>query len=224
MTAGAGRKALTELVVTMLPWPAASIVANAARVVLTAASRLSMSENNQSSSVTLRKPPRRGVTAPTLLTRMSSRPCSRAAATRSCGPRGGGEVNQNRLRRAGPDKSVQPDGATSSPCNYMEAHGEQSCENRLGFWSKISPPRQAGRSRKHSLLDNGRRLRRAPDSPRHAAEVSDLAGTVEALRAQGVQFRNDIVTGVGGRQIVLDDPSGNPIELFEPFAPEARPA
>jgi hypothetical protein len=37
------------------------------------------------------------------------------------------------------------------------------------------------------------------------------------LRKEGVHFRNDIVTGVGGKQILLDDPSGNPIELFEPY-------
>jgi len=52
--------------------------------------------------------------------------------------------------------------------------------------------------------------------------VSDLAGTVERLRASGARFRNEIVTGVGGRQILVEDPSGNPVELFEPTAPEAR--
>jgi catechol 2,3-dioxygenase-like lactoylglutathione lyase family enzyme len=51
---------------------------------------------------------------------------------------------------------------------------------------------------------------------RFSLEVSDLAAIVEALRTAGVHFRNDIVTGVGGKQILLDDPSGNPIELFEP--------
>ncbi len=53
-------------------------------------------------------------------------------------------------------------------------------------------------------------------------EVSDLAATVEALRKEGVHFRNDIVTGVGGKQVLIEDPSGNPIELFEPTLPEAR--
>ncbi|MEO7006867.1 MAG: VOC family protein [Terrimesophilobacter sp.] len=53
-------------------------------------------------------------------------------------------------------------------------------------------------------------------------EVDDLTATVDALRAVGVQFRNDIVTGVDGRQALIDDPSGNPIELFEPTIPEAR--
>jgi catechol 2,3-dioxygenase-like lactoylglutathione lyase family enzyme len=56
---------------------------------------------------------------------------------------------------------------------------------------------------------------------RFSLEVSDLAGTVEELRGCGARFRNDIVTGVGGMQILLDDPSGNPIELFEPILPEA---
>jgi catechol 2,3-dioxygenase-like lactoylglutathione lyase family enzyme len=57
---------------------------------------------------------------------------------------------------------------------------------------------------------------------RFSLEVSDLTATVERLRANGVHFRNDIVTGVGGRQILAEDPSGNPVELFEPSRPEAR--
>jgi catechol 2,3-dioxygenase-like lactoylglutathione lyase family enzyme len=57
---------------------------------------------------------------------------------------------------------------------------------------------------------------------RFAIEVSDLVTTVEALRQAGAHFRNDIVTGVGGKQIIVEDPSGNPIELFEPTVPEAR--
>ncbi len=56
---------------------------------------------------------------------------------------------------------------------------------------------------------------------RFSLEVSDLAATVEALRKEGARFRNEIVTGVGGKQILLDDPSGNPVELFEPILPEA---
>jgi catechol 2,3-dioxygenase-like lactoylglutathione lyase family enzyme len=56
---------------------------------------------------------------------------------------------------------------------------------------------------------------------RFALEVSDLAGMVETMRDAGVHFRNEIVTGVGGRQILLDDPSDNPVELFEPILPEA---
>lgn len=48
---------------------------------------------------------------------------------------------------------------------------------------------------------------------------SDLEGEAEALRKAGVKFRNDIVGGPGGRQILLEDPSGNPVELFEPAPP-----
>jgi catechol 2,3-dioxygenase-like lactoylglutathione lyase family enzyme len=46
--------------------------------------------------------------------------------------------------------------------------------------------------------------------------VEDLSSEVNRLRAAGVHFRNDIVTGPGGAQILLDDPAGNPIELFQP--------
>ena len=53
---------------------------------------------------------------------------------------------------------------------------------------------------------------------RISLEVTGLRAIVEALRESGVHFRNDLVTGVGGNQILLDDPSGNPVELFEPHA------
>jgi catechol 2,3-dioxygenase-like lactoylglutathione lyase family enzyme len=46
--------------------------------------------------------------------------------------------------------------------------------------------------------------------------VDDIAAEVERLRSAGLTFRNDIVSGPGGQQILLDDPSGNPIELFQP--------
>jgi catechol 2,3-dioxygenase-like lactoylglutathione lyase family enzyme len=48
--------------------------------------------------------------------------------------------------------------------------------------------------------------------------VEDIATEVDRLRTEGVQFRSDIVTGPGGQQIVFDDPSGNPVELFQPAA------
>ena len=57
---------------------------------------------------------------------------------------------------------------------------------------------------------------------RFMLEVSDLEELVEQLRGAGVRFRNDVVTGVGGKQILAEDPSGNPVELFEPTRPEAR--
>ena len=46
--------------------------------------------------------------------------------------------------------------------------------------------------------------------------VDDIDAEVARLRAEGVVFRSDVVTGPGGRQIVLDDPAGNPVELFQP--------
>lgn len=46
--------------------------------------------------------------------------------------------------------------------------------------------------------------------------VEDLTAEVDRLHGAGVHFRNDIITGPGGSQILLDDPSGNPIELFQP--------
>lgn len=57
---------------------------------------------------------------------------------------------------------------------------------------------------------------------RFSLEVEDLESTVEALRAAGASFRNDIVTGTGGKQILVEDPSGNPVELFQPLLDEAR--
>ena len=53
---------------------------------------------------------------------------------------------------------------------------------------------------------------------RFVLQVADLADLVVTLRAQGVTFRNDIVEGPGGRQILCEDPSGNVVELFEPAA------
>ena len=50
--------------------------------------------------------------------------------------------------------------------------------------------------------------------------VADLPAEIARLRAAGVTFRNDIVTGPGGQQVLLEDPSGNPIELFVPSASE----
>jgi catechol 2,3-dioxygenase-like lactoylglutathione lyase family enzyme len=51
---------------------------------------------------------------------------------------------------------------------------------------------------------------------RFAIEVDDLPAAVERLRAAGARFRNDLVVGRGGKQILLEDPSGNPVELFQP--------
>jgi catechol 2,3-dioxygenase-like lactoylglutathione lyase family enzyme len=57
---------------------------------------------------------------------------------------------------------------------------------------------------------------------RFMLKVEDLEAVVEELRAAGVRFRNEIVTGVGGKQILVEDPAGNPVELFQPMRDEAR--
>ena len=53
-------------------------------------------------------------------------------------------------------------------------------------------------------------------------EVEDLEATVARLREHGARFRNEIVAGVGGMQILVEDPAGNPVELFQPTRAEAR--
>lgn len=57
---------------------------------------------------------------------------------------------------------------------------------------------------------------------RFALEVDDLDATVAALRDAGVPFRSDVITGVGGKQALVQDPSGNLVELFQPTIPEAH--
>lgn len=65
------------------------------------------------------------------------------------------------------------------------------------------------------LLSDGRRP--VPGGwNRFQMEVDDLDATVDALRGAGVVFRGDIVDGRGGRQVLAEDPSGNPVELYEP--------
>src|SRR5437016_690570 len=57
---------------------------------------------------------------------------------------------------------------------------------------------------------------------RFQLEVDNLEAIVERLRDHGARFRNDIISGIGGKQILLEDPAGNPIELFQPIIPEAK--
>ncbi len=57
---------------------------------------------------------------------------------------------------------------------------------------------------------------------RFSIQVEDLDAVAGSLRNRGVVFRNEIVDGVGGRQVLIEDPSGNPIELFQPTIAEAR--
>jgi catechol 2,3-dioxygenase-like lactoylglutathione lyase family enzyme len=57
---------------------------------------------------------------------------------------------------------------------------------------------------------------------RFSLEVDALADLVERLRDQGAVFRSEIIEGVGGNQVLVEDPSGNPVELFQPTRDEAR--
>jgi catechol 2,3-dioxygenase-like lactoylglutathione lyase family enzyme len=57
---------------------------------------------------------------------------------------------------------------------------------------------------------------------RFVLEIEDLDATVAALTAQGATFRNPVIDGVGGRQTLVEDPAGNPVELFQPTREEAR--
>jgi catechol 2,3-dioxygenase-like lactoylglutathione lyase family enzyme len=57
---------------------------------------------------------------------------------------------------------------------------------------------------------------------RFQLEVDDIDATVARLREHGARFRNEVVTGVGGKQILVEDPAGNPIELFQPTIAEAK--
>lgn len=57
---------------------------------------------------------------------------------------------------------------------------------------------------------------------RFQLEVADTEAIVAGLREHGARFRSDIITGVGGKQILVEDPSGNPVELFEPILAEAK--
>ena len=57
---------------------------------------------------------------------------------------------------------------------------------------------------------------------RFQLEVADIEAVVAELRTHGARFRSDVITGVGGKQVLVEDPSGNLVELFEPLLAEAR--
>ena len=57
---------------------------------------------------------------------------------------------------------------------------------------------------------------------RFAIEVPDAAAAADRLSGQGVRLRSEVITGIGGKQVLVEDPSGNLVELFEPIADEAR--
>jgi catechol 2,3-dioxygenase-like lactoylglutathione lyase family enzyme len=89
---------------------------------------------------------------------------------------------------------------------------------RLVLVSPVGPDHPGGGSRP---LPDGT-TQRPGGWNRFMLEVPDLEATVATLRRDGVRFRTDIITGVGTKQVMIEDPSGNPIELFEPILAEAR--
>jgi catechol 2,3-dioxygenase-like lactoylglutathione lyase family enzyme len=89
---------------------------------------------------------------------------------------------------------------------------------RLVLVSPVAPDHPGGGSRP---MPDG--TRQQPGGwNRIMLQVADLESEVEALRPQGVRFRNEIVSGIGTKQILAQDPAGNVVELFEPIRPEAR--
>jgi catechol 2,3-dioxygenase-like lactoylglutathione lyase family enzyme len=57
---------------------------------------------------------------------------------------------------------------------------------------------------------------------RFQLDVDDIEALVDRRREQGTRLRNEVVVGVGGKQVLVEDPAGNPVELFEPTIPEAK--
>jgi catechol 2,3-dioxygenase-like lactoylglutathione lyase family enzyme len=89
---------------------------------------------------------------------------------------------------------------------------------RLVLVSPVGPYHRGGGSR--PLADG------TPQRPggwnRIMLQVADLGATVATLHQEGVRFRTDIITGVGTKQVMIEDPSGNPLEVYEPVRAEAR--
>jgi catechol 2,3-dioxygenase-like lactoylglutathione lyase family enzyme len=85
--------------------------------------------------------------------------------------------------------------------------------SRANFQLVLSPPKGPGGG--SQPMPDGRRPEPGGWN-RIIVQSSKLEADVDALRKAGVKFRNEIVAGPGGRQILLEDPSGNPVELFEP--------
>jgi catechol 2,3-dioxygenase-like lactoylglutathione lyase family enzyme len=83
---------------------------------------------------------------------------------------------------------------------------------RDDLWLLLSAP--SGQGGGGQVLPDGRRPEPGGWN-RFSLDVPDLAAAVERLRAAGVRLRSDVVHGIGGDQVLLEDPSGNPVELFE---------
>lgn len=113
------------------------------------------------------------------------------------------------VRHLGFQMDMQP-----SPVFAMLSRGDL----RLVLVAPVGPDHPGGGSRP---MPDG-----TPQRPggwnRFMLQVPDVDASAETLRRDGVRFRSDIISGVGTKQVMIEDPSGNPIELFEPLRPEAR--
>ena len=94
--------------------------------------------------------------------------------------------------------------------------------SRDGVDFVVSPPFGPGGAAKP--MNDGSMPEAGTGWNRLIIDVDDLPAEIERLRAANVNFRNDIATGPGGSEVLLDDPSGNPIELFQPAAQSAKKA
>jgi catechol 2,3-dioxygenase-like lactoylglutathione lyase family enzyme len=119
------------------------------------------------------------------------------------------EADEFYIRHLGFTLDMHPD-----PAFAMLSRGDL----RLVLVSPVGPDHPGGGSRQ---LPDGR-VQEPGGWNRFMQQVDDLEAAVEALRQQGVRFRTEVITGVGTKQVMIEDPSGNPIELFEPLRTEAR--
>jgi catechol 2,3-dioxygenase-like lactoylglutathione lyase family enzyme len=119
------------------------------------------------------------------------------------------EATEFYVRHLGFDLDMHPD-----PAFAMLSRGDL----RLVVVSPVSADHRGGGSR--PLADG------TPQQPggwnRFMLQVPDVEAAAAALRRNGVTFRTDVITGVGTKQVMIEDPSGNPIELYEPLRAEAR--
>lgn len=119
------------------------------------------------------------------------------------------EADEFYTRYLGFELDMHPD-----PAFAMLSRGDL----RLVLVSPVPPDHPGGGSRP---LPDGT-LQEPGGWNRMMLQVSDVEASATALRHEGVRFRTDVITGVGTKQVMIEDPSGNPVELFEPLRAEAR--
>jgi len=104
----------------------------------------------------------------------------------------------------------------------MENYPYFAMLTRDGVGLVLSPPFGPGGAAKP--MKDGSMPEAGTGWNRMIIDVDDLPAEIERLRAANIHFRNDIATGPGGSEVLLDDPSGNPIELFQPAGESAKKA